>query len=68
MDQNSTLLIVEVVLLPKDQCMDVLMLAITGGKERSLASFSQMLDRSGFILEQVYATSTEFSIIEARKK
>lgn len=73
MSQNSRLLIVEVVLLPKDQspyanCMDVLMLAITGGKERSLSSFSQMLDKSGFVLEQVYPTSTEFSILEARKK
>lgn len=73
MDSNSRLLIVEVVLLPKDQsvyanCMDVLMLAITGGKERTLASFEQMLDKSGFILERVYSTSTEFSILEARKK
>lgn len=73
MSQNSKLLLVEVVLLPKDQsvyanCMDVLMLAITGGKERSLASFSQMLDRSGFILEHIYPTSTEFSILEVRKK
>lgn len=73
MGQSSRLLIVEVVLLPKDQSvyansMDVLMLAITGGKERSLASFSQMLDRAGFVLENVYPTSTEFSILEARKK
>lgn len=73
MDSSSRLLIVEVVLLPKDQsvyanCMDVLMLAITGGKERTLASFEQMLDNSGFNLERVYSTSTEFSILEARKK
>ena len=73
MGENSKLLIVEVVLLPKDQsiyanCMDVLMLAITGGKERSLASFSQMLDRSGLVLEHVHPTSTEFSILEVRKK
>ncbi len=73
MGSNSRLLIVEVVLLPKDQsiyanCMDVLMLAITGGKERTLASFEQMLEKSGFILERVYPTSTEFSILEARKK
>jgi hypothetical protein len=48
--------------------MDVLMLAITGGKERSLASFSQMLDKAGFVLDHVYPTSTEFSVLEARKK
>lgn len=73
MDSNSRLLIVEVVLLLKDQsvyanCMDVLMLAVTGGKERSLSSFEQMLEKSGFILKQVYPTSTEFSILEAWKK
>lgn len=73
MNANSKLVIVEVVLLPKDQsvypnCMDFLMLAITGGKERSLASFSQMLDKAGFVLENVYPTSTEFSILEAKKK
>jgi hypothetical protein len=72
MHENSRLLIVEVVLQPKDQsvyanCMDVLMLAITGGKERSLQSFKQMLERSGFTLEHVYSTSTEFSILEAKK-
>lgn len=73
MSQNAKLLVVEAVLLPKDQsiyanCMDVLMLAITGGKERSLDSLSRMLERSGFVLENVYSTSTEFSILEARKK
>ena len=73
MEPSSRLLIVEVVLLPKDQsvysnCMDILMLAVTGGKERTLASFTQMLDRSGFILDRIYPTSTEFSILEARKK
>lgn len=73
MHENSRLLIVEVVLQPKDQsvyanCMDVLMLAITGGKERSLDSFKQMLERTGFTLEHVYPTSTEFSILEAKKK
>lgn len=73
MNPNSRLLIVEVVLKPQGQslyanCMDLLMLAITGGKERSLSSFKQMLDNTGFVLESMYPTSTEFSIIEARKK
>jgi len=73
MGPNSHLLIVEVVLQPKEHsiyanCMDVLMLAITGGKERSLASFKRMLENSGFVLEQVYPTATEFSILKARKK
>lgn len=73
MHPESKLLLVEVVLQPKDQslyanCMDVLMLAITGGKERTLSSFTEMLEKTGFVLEKVYPTGTEFSILEARKK
>lgn len=73
MHSTSRLLIVEVVLHPKDlsqyaNCMDILMLAVTGGKERSLDSFKQMLENSGFVLKNVYPTSTEFSILEARKR
>lgn len=73
MGADSRLLIIEVVLQPGSQsvyanCMDVLMLAITGGKERSLASFNQMLGNCGFVIEHVYPTGTEFSILEARKK
>jgi len=72
MDENSRLLIIEVVLLPKDfsiyaNCMDLLMMAVTGGKERNLNSFKKILENSGFVLENVYPTTTEFSILEARK-
>jgi hypothetical protein len=72
MGSNSRLLIVEVVLQPKDKsiyanCMDVLMLTITGGKERDLSSFKKMLTNAGFVLENIYPTTTEFSILEARK-
>lgn len=73
MDSNSRLLIIEVVLQPKDlsiyaNCMDMLMMAITGGKERNIESFLHMLNRSGFVLDNVYPTSTEFSILEAKKR
>lgn len=73
MDSNSRLLIIEVVLKPKGEsiyanCMDVLMLAVTGGKERSLNDFEQMLDKTGFVIERIYPTSTEFSILEIKKK
>ncbi len=72
MGPDSRLLIIEVVLQPNQEsvyanCMDLLMLAVTGGKERDLESFKQLLDRSGFILERVYPTGTEFSILEVRK-
>lgn len=73
MRPDSRLLIIEVVLQPGDRsiyanCMDILMLAVTGGKERNLDSFTQMLDHCGFTLERIYPTATEFSILEARKK
>jgi hypothetical protein len=73
MPANSRLLIVESVLLPKQQaayanCVDILMLAVTGGKERTQASFENLLDKAGFKINTITSTSTEFSIIEASKK
>lgn len=73
MRPNSRLLIVEVVLQSGDNqfyanCMDFLMLAITGGKERNLSAMSQLLENSGFTIEKIHPTSTEFSIVEAKKK
>lgn len=73
MGSDSRLLIVEVVLQSGNQhsyanCMDFLMLAITGGKERSLSSLTHLLENSGFVIERIYPTTTEFSIIEAKKK
>lgn len=73
MGPDSQLLIVEVVLLPKNKslyanCMDLLMLTVTGGKERTLSAFNEMLDKAGFVLESTHTTSTEFSILQARKK
>lgn len=73
MDKESRLILVEVALQPGNlsqyaNCMDVLMLAVTGGKERSLSSFERLLDECGFVVESVTGTSTEFSVIEAKKK
>jgi hypothetical protein len=73
MGPNSHLLIVEVVLQPGEKhpyanCMDFLMLAVTGGKERSLSSMTQLLEKSGFTIEQIYPTATEFSILKIKKK
>jgi len=72
MNNKSRLLIIEVVLQPKDKSlyansMDLLMLAITGGKERSLASFEKMLQKADLTLEKIYPTTTEFSILEVKK-
>lgn len=72
MKSESRLLIVDMVLQPKDlsiyaNCMDLLMMAITGGKERKLESFKILLEKSGFEIKQVYPISTGLSIIEAQK-
>ncbi|MCI5051827.1 MAG: hypothetical protein MRY21_01660 [Simkaniaceae bacterium] len=73
MHEKSKLLIIEVVLLPGDQskyanCMDLLMLAVTGGKERSLMEFERLFDQSDLKLTKIYQTETEFSILEVVKK
>ncbi|MCB1116510.1 MAG: hypothetical protein KDK71_08575 [Chlamydiia bacterium] len=73
MNENSRLLIIEVVLQDGAQSlyansMDLLMLAITGGKERTLSSFKDMLHKSNLTLEKVHPTTTEFSIIEVKKQ
>lgn len=73
MTQASRLLIIETILLPKDQskyanCMDMQMMMITGGKERTGEAFKEMLEKARFEIVDIYPTATEFSIIEAKKK
>lgn len=72
MRQDSALVIVDVVLLPSGKssyayCMDLLMMAITGGKERTLEDFEHILKQAGFRIRSVHPTTTEFSLIEAVK-
>ncbi len=73
MNVDAKLLIIEVVLDDSKRskyanAMDVLMLTVTGGKERSKTSFENLLDNAGFKIDQIIPTDTEFSIIEATKK
>ena len=44
---------------------DVVMLIMTGGKERTIEEFRQLLAKAGFRLNRVIPTSSEVSIIEA---
>ncbi len=72
MNEDGRLLIVEVVLQSETPSlfandMDLLMMAITGGKERSLQSFENLLKNSGLSLEKIHPTTTEFSILEVKK-
>ena len=64
------LLLVEMV-VPSDnqpnmaQAMDLNMLAILGGRERTQEEYRTLLDASGFKLERVIATRSPFNVIEA---
>ena len=50
---------------PAGKLLDVVMLVMTGGKERTAEEYRQLLARSGFRLNQVVPTSSDMSIIEA---
>ena len=45
--------------------LDVIMLATTGGRERSAAEHGRMLEDAGFRLERVIPTPSRYSIVEA---
>jgi hypothetical protein len=45
--------------------MDLVMLAMHGGKERNADEFEQLLSSAGFALDRVVPTPTPFSLIEA---
>jgi hypothetical protein len=68
--QKGRLLIVEAVLPEGDsphhgKLMDLLMLTVTGGVERTEREFTGLLTATGFKLERVIPTSTHQSIVEA---
>jgi SAM-dependent methyltransferase len=67
---RGRLLIVEAVLPESDaphhgKLMDLLMLAVTGGRERTGGEFAELLAAADFMLVQVIETSTHQSLIEA---
>ncbi len=45
--------------------LDLLMLTVTGGVERTAEEFGKLLSASGFRLTRILPTATEQSIIEA---
>ena len=68
--RHGRLLIIEAVLPEGDaphhgKLMDLLMLTVTGGVERTEQEFSKLLNASGFTLGRVISTNTHQSIIEA---
>ncbi|HEX5535164.1 MAG TPA: methyltransferase [Actinomycetales bacterium] len=48
--------------------LDVLMLAVTGGRERTVAEYETLLTRAGLTLVQVHTTTTPLVVIEAEAK
>jgi hypothetical protein len=49
----------------RGKIMDVVMLAITGGRERTRAEYESLLATAGFRLEAITDTPVEYSIVEA---
>jgi hypothetical protein len=73
MSSDSKLLVVESVIPPGNdpfggKFLDLVMLLIPGGKERTEDEYRTLLGKAGFELTRVVPTSTEVSIIEAKKR
>lgn len=45
--------------------LDIIMLAVTGGRERTRSEYEQLLASTGFRAERVISTPSEYSIVEA---
>ena len=46
--------------------LDIIMLAVTGGRERTAAQHAALLAAAGFRLARVLPTASQYSIVEAR--
>jgi hypothetical protein len=71
MSRASALLLIEQILdplqpQPATVLLDLTMLVILGGKERSAAEYRKLLANAGFSVSRVLTTLSPFSIIEAR--
>ena len=69
--EDGRLLLVEFVLPNGDEphlgkLIDLTMLGILTGRERSEREFERLLDASGFVLERVHETPAPVSVIEGR--
>ncbi|HEX5433212.1 MAG TPA: methyltransferase [Candidatus Angelobacter sp.] len=70
MNAHGRVLLIEMVLPGDDaphpgKMLDMVMLTITGGQERTAAEYRQLLDKAGFRLTRVVPTSSPVSIVEA---
>ena len=72
MSSDAKLLVVESVIPPGNdpfggKFLDLVMLLIPGGKERTEEEYRGLFNDAGFDLSRIVATETEISMIEARK-
>ena len=70
MQPDSRLLIIEMVLPTGDtphlgKVLDIIMLAIPGGQERTEPEYRALLDKAGFQLRRVVPTESAVSVVEA---
>lgn len=68
---HARLLLIESI-IPEDagphwaKTLDIVMLALLGGRQRTLAEYASLLDAAGFAFEREIDTHADISIIEAR--
>jgi hypothetical protein len=70
MHDDARLLIIESLVTDKPSAADFMnlhMLVMAGGKERTRGEFEQLLEHSGLRLDRVIATDGPFHLLEARK-
>jgi hypothetical protein len=73
MSPGSKLLLIESVIPSGNEpfsgkFLDLVMLLIPGGKERTEAEYRSLFEQAGFELAQIVPTGTEVSILEGRKR
>jgi hypothetical protein len=73
MPDDGRLLLVESVIPPGNgpfaaKLLDLTMMLIPGGKERTEAEYRELYAAAGFMLVRIVPTSTEISVIEGRKR
>ena len=69
----SKLLVIESVIPPGNEpydgkFLDLVMLLIPGGKERTENEFRTLFERSGLELTRIVPTATEYCIVEGKKR
>ena len=70
---DGRVILLETVVLPGNQpdmgkLIDLEMLLLPGGKERTADEFASLFDRAGFALTRIVPTQSPLSVIEARPK